>query len=53
MELWQGTRDWDKVVKQFVHTFAFADEQLTIDVMLQTIKEKIFVEILIEVASSH
>ena len=26
MELRQGTQDWDEVVKQFAHTFAFSDE---------------------------
>ena len=38
MELRQGTRDWDEVVKKFMHTFVFADEQLIVDVVLQAIK---------------
>ena len=45
MELRQGTQDWDKVGKQFAHTFAFADEQPTVDATLQTIREKIFAKI--------
>ena len=53
MDLRQGTQDWDKVVKKFAHTFSFADEQPTVDVALQTIKEKIFVEIPVEVTCSH
>ena len=41
------------MVKQFEHTFLFSDEQLTVNVALQTIKEKIFTEIPVEVANSH
>ena len=41
------------MVKKFAHAFAFVDEQPTVDVVLQAIKEKIFVEILVEVTSSH
>ena len=36
-----------------MHTFAFADEQPIVDVVLQAIKEKIFVEIHVEVTSSY
>ena len=53
MELQRGTQDWDEVVKQFAHTFAFVDEQPIVDVALQMIKEKIFAEIPVEVAHSH
>ena len=53
MELWQGTQDWDEVVKDFAHTFAFTDEKPTIDVALQEINEKKFAEILVKVTSSH
>ena len=42
LELQQGTQDSDEVVTQFVHTFAFADEQSAVDAELQTVKEKIF-----------
>ena len=35
------------------HTFEFADEQPTVDVVLQTIKENIFVEIPVEEANAH
>ena len=41
------------MVVHFTHTFAFADEQPIVDVVLQAIKEKIFTEIPLEVASSH
>ena len=53
MELRKGTKDWDKVAIQFAHTFEFSDEQPTVDAALQMIKEKIFVEIPVKVASSH
>ena len=53
MELRQGNHDWEGIAKKFPHTFEFADEKPTVDSTLQTIKEKIFVEILIEVTSSH
>ena len=53
MELRQGTHDWDEVVKKFVHTFSFFDEKLTVYVALQAIKETIFAEIPVEVASFH
>ena len=45
MELQQGTQDWEGVSKLFRQTFEFTDEQPTVDVALQTIKEKIFAEI--------
>ena len=48
MELRQGTQNWEGLAKQFVHTFEFVDEQPTVDVALQMIKENIFVEIPIE-----
>ena len=41
------------MVTQFEHTFSFVDDQPTIDTVLQMIKEKIFDENLIAVASSH
>ena len=53
MELQQGNQDWEEVVKQFMHTFAFDNEQPVVDVALQMIKEKIFVEIHDEVVNSH
>ena len=53
MELRQGTPDWEGLAKQFTHTFEFADEQPIVDAVLQTIREKIFAEILVEVAGSH
>ena len=53
MELRQGTQDWEEVAKQFMHTFEFTDEQPTVDVALQVIKKKIFVEIPIEESNSH
>ena len=53
MELRQGTQDWEGIVKQFAHTFEFTDEHPTVDVALQTIKEKIFAEIPVEEANSH
>ena len=45
MELRQGTWDWDEVVEKFTHNFSFADEQPIVDVAIQTIMEKIIVEI--------
>ena len=53
MELRQGTQDWEEAAEQFEHTFEFGDEQPTVDVVLQTIKENIFVEIPAEEANSH
>ena len=53
MELHKGTKDWERLTKQFVHTFEFAAEKPTVGVVLQTIKEKIFTEIPIEEANSH
>ena len=53
MELRQGTEDWEGLAKQFTHTFKFVDEHPTVDVVLQTIKEKIFTKIPIEEANSH
>ena len=53
MDLWQGTQYWDEVGKKFAHTFAFADEKTIVDDALQAIKEKIFIEIPVEVTSSH
>ena len=45
MELRQGTQDWEGLTKQFRQTFEFADEQPTVVVALQMIKDKIFAEI--------
>ena len=53
MELRQGTKYWEGLIKQFAHTFEFANEQPTVDAMLQKIMEKIFAEIPVEEASSH
>ena len=53
IELRQGTQDWEEVAKNFAHTFELVDEQPTVDALLQTIKEKIFVEISVEEANSH
>ena len=53
MELRQGTQDWEGLTKKFRQTFEFVDEQPTVDVALQTIKEKIFDEIPIEEVNSH
>ena len=53
MELRQAIQDWEGLTKQFRQTFEFADEQPTVDVALQTINEKIFVEIPVEEANSH
>ena len=53
MDLQQGTQNWDKVVKKLAHTFEFVDEQPIVDVTLQIIKENIFAEIPMEVASYH
>ena len=53
MELRQGTQDWEGLTKKFRKTFEFPDENPTIDVVLQTIKENIFAEIPIEEANSH
>ena len=53
MELRQGTQDWEEVAKTFAHTFEFANEQPTVDVVLQKIKEEIFAEIPIEEENSQ
>ena len=53
MELRQRNQDWNEVVKQFMHTFEFVDEQQADDVVVQMIKYIIFVEIPIEVENSH
>ena len=53
MELRQGTQDWEGLTKKFTHTFEFADEQPIVDVVLQTIKEKIFSKITVEEVNSH
>ena len=50
MELHQKKREWENVSKNFTYTFQFIDEQPTIDIVLKTIKEKIFTEIPLEVA---
>ena len=53
MELRQAIQDWEGLTKQFRQTFEFADEKPTVDAAVQTIKEKIFVEIPVEEASAH
>ena len=53
MDLRQGTQYWERIANQFAHTFEFANENPTIDVALQTVKEKIFAEIPIKEANSH
>ena len=53
IELQKGTKYWDKVVIQLVHSFAFFDEKPTVDGVLQVIKENIFDEIPVAVASSQ
>ena len=53
MELRQEIREWEKVAQNFIYTFQFADEQPTVDIALKTIKEKIFIEIPLEVAYSQ
>ena len=53
IDLRQGNHNWDEVGNQFVHTFAFVDEHPIVDIALHAIKEKIFVEIPVKVASSH
>ena len=52
-KLRQGTQDCERLTKQFLHTFEFADEHPTIDVALQGVKEKIFAKILVKEANSH
>ena len=52
MEFRKATQDWDELLKKFAHTFEFTDKKLAIDAALQTIKMKIFVEILVEVVHS-
>ena len=41
------------MITQFVDTFEFVDDQLAVDTTLQIIKENIFDEIPVIVASSH
>ena len=53
MELRQGTQNWDKVTKQFAHTFYFADDQPTVYVVLQVIKGQTFSQLPVEEANSH
>ena len=53
MDLWQGNQDWEGIAKKFAHTFEFADEKPIVDAVLQTIKENIFDEILVEEANAH
>ena len=53
MELRQRTQDWKGITNQFTNTFEFVDEQPTVDVVLQMIKEKIFAEIHVEEANAH
>ena len=53
MELRQETQEWEGLAKKFSHTFEFADEHPIVDVALQMIKDKIFVEIPVEEANSH
>ena len=53
MELRQGTQVWEGLAKQFAHTFEFADEKPTVDVVLQKIKEKIFTKIPVEETNSQ
>ena len=53
MELCQETREWEEVVHKFTYTFQFADEQPTFDIVLKTIKKKIFVEIPLEIVYSQ
>ena len=53
MEFQQGTQYWEGITKQLTHTFEFSNEQPTVDAALQTIKEKIFAEILVEEANAH
>ena len=42
MELRQGTLEWEDLDTRFTHTFDFASDHPTIDVVLQIMKEKIF-----------
>ena len=53
MELHQETREWEKVAHNFTYTFHFAGEQPIVDIVLKTLKEKIFIEIPLEVAYSQ
>ena len=53
IELRQGTQEWEGLSKKFVHTFEFADEHPTVDVVLLAIKEKIIVEIPVKEDKSH
>ena len=53
MELRQGTQEWEGITKKFRQTFEFVEEEPTVDVVLQTIKEKIFAEIPVEEANAH
>ena len=49
MELRQETKEWEKFEHNFTYTFQFLDEKPTVDIVLKTIKEKIFDEIPLEV----
>ena len=53
MELCQEKREWEEVAQKFTYTFQFACEQPTVDIVLKTIKEKIFVEIPLEIVYSQ
>ena len=53
MEFQQGTQEWEGLSKKFMQTFEFLDEKDIVDVALQTIREKLFAEIPVKVASSH
>ena len=44
---------WDEVVTHFAQTFAYIDDQPIVDTTLQIIKENIFDEIPVAIASSH
>ena len=50
MELRKETREWEKVSQNFIYTFQFTDEKKIVDIALKAIKEKIFVEIPLEVS---
>ena len=53
MELRQGTQDWESIANKLAHALEFLDDKPTFGVVLQTIKDKIFIEILVKVVSSH
>jgi len=44
LELRQGTRTWGEMVKDFIGTFSFEDDNPTIDSALQVVKERIWDE---------